>query len=194
LLEGGNRVNQIKQEILDELKRKEELPLFWCTMARSDNSQVQCSFKFGAFERPESESRGLESLVVGERYSISITTQKPGFIHVFNLGSGGDVSKMFPLKGGLCFLEAGIPLALPLAMGSDFWLETGPPTLQTGMGDGILIALTEEEVYLKPEDVHCELGFFRGSMGPWTDGISPLFSLPSDAVRFGYFEYEVRAA
>src|SRR6185312_4354837 len=114
----------------------------------------------------EQASSSLDSLRLGHELHVVVTSPRRGYLHLFNLGSSGDVRRMLPRPDGApVLLEPGCAhLASPAH--STPWVENGP---LNGHPERVLAVVTAEPRALAASCLHPsfnDAAFSRGFSAP----------------------------
>lgn len=122
------------------------------------------------------------SLRIGEVFAIGITSSLAGYLHIFNIGTTGIVSRVLPsseLDNIAPRIEANDQLLIPGDILEEYfpekgWVENGPTTAETGRHEKIVAIVTEENVDLSPE---CVIDSPRGAFATVQETIQSLKDL-----------------
>lgn len=137
-------------------------------------------------------------LHVGERLVLRIRSKKAGRLHLFNLGTSGNVSVLFPYRGWNVDneIQADFDYEAPgnLIPASFFpdgaWVENGPISDENDLPERLLAVVTDPAVRLNPMDLHESLGRLttRGGIAAVEETVGRLFMLPGGSWSFGLLE------
>jgi hypothetical protein len=144
------------------------------------------------------------SLRPGEELHVVVDAPRSGYLHVFNLGTSGEASKLLPEPGlrapveaGRAYLAspgAGVTPFFPEGPLAEAWVEHGPAN---GFAERVLAVVTTEDRPLSASRLHPAWGE-GASVGPLaTSGfaaasIEPVLSAwPASTWSWGYCEIPV---
>ena len=142
---------------------------------------------------------GRDVLRIGDKLTLKLRSARKGYLTLFNLGSSGNVLKMFPnpaFKTTTNFIEANRLYSLPgelmdaRYLDEGFWGESGPVSSETGLPERILAILTDDPVDLSEESLvglATSVGI-RGSFAAVEEAISSIFNLREGAWCHGFVE------
>lgn len=138
----------------------------------------------------EDRVQAVSALRVGHELHVVVHSQQRGYLHLFNLGSSGDVLRMLPRPGEQpVLLEPGqARLASPAP--SQPWVEKGPVN---GFPERVLAVITSERKALPPSCLHPswhDAAYARGFGPPVVDAL--LTAWPPSAWSWGICEADVR--
>lgn len=150
----------------------------------------------------------VNSLRVGEYMHVVVTSERPGYLHMFNLGMSGSVAKLFPhtpdraqyiMGGKRLFITQGN--ASPFTSGMYRELGDSSNTSQLGKANGyperLLAIVIDEHVNIKAGDFHPSWSVFDASYrsaenwGTVQDDTSWFWKLPPSAWSWGIIEVPV---
>jgi len=150
----------------------------------------------------------VDSLRVGEHMHLVVNSDRPGYLHMFNLGMSGSVAKLFPHTPEKAqYIPAGRRLFITQTGVSPF--TTGPyrelgdssnPQTQgkaNGYPERILAVVLDSHVNVKAGDLHPDWTKFdttyrgTGSWGVVRDETSWFWHLPSATWTWGIIEIPV---
>lgn len=138
-----------------------------------------------------------QGLIVGDVIRCRIRSPYDGWLHLFNLGSGGEIQYLVPSRPddpGL-FLRAGQVVRI----NSKPWREDGPPTAVSGLPETFLAVVTREKMPVRLSDLHLLLADkekyigTRGGFSGVQDVGSVPFDLPADSWGYAILKMEVFA-
>lgn len=153
---------------------------------RADESDVPLPFR-------ETGLASLPALRLGHELHVVVTTPRRGYLHLFNLGSSGEVRRMLPRPGEPpAALEPGrAHLALP-APGQP-WVEKGP---LNGHPERVLAVVTAEAKAVPASSLHpsfSDAAFTRGGFSaPVVDAVLPAW--PAATWSWGFCEARVESS
>ena len=155
----------------------------------------------GVAVRPTADE-GRDVLRIGDKLTLKLRSARKGYLTLFNLGSSGNVLKMFPNAAfGTTsnFIEANRLYSLPgelmdaRYLDEGFWGEAGPVSSETGLPEGILAILTDDDVDLSAEalgGLASRVGT-RGGFAAVEEAISSVFDLREGTWCHGFVEAKV---
>lgn len=155
----------------------------------------------GVAVRPTADE-GRDVLRIGDKLTLKLRSARKGYLTIFNLGSSGNVLKMFPNAAfGTTsnFIEANRLYSLPgelmdaRYLDEGFWGEAGPVSSETGLPEGILAILTDDDVDLSAEalgGLASRVGT-RGGFAAVEEAISSVFDLREGTWCHGFVEAKV---
>ena len=137
-------------------------------------------------------------LHLGDRMTLRLKSARAGYLTLFNLGTDGCVSKVFPCAAfGTTqnHIEANRVYSLPGALMSEenlpdgLWVETGPASSLNGLPERIVTVLTDEPVELG-EDCFGDVRKFatRGGFDAIEESVSSVGDLRPGSWCFGLVE------
>jgi len=144
------------------------------------------------------------SLRPGEELHVVVDTPRSGYLHLFNLGTSGEVSKLLPEPGvralvaaGRAYLAspgAGVTAFFPEGPRAEPWVEHGPAN---GFAERVLAVVTTEDRPLSASRLHPAWGEaayagFLAASGFAVASIEPVLGAwPASAWSWGYCEIPV---
>ena len=155
----------------------------------------------GVTVRPTADD-GRDVLRIGDKLTLKLRSARKGYLTLFNLGSSGNVLKMFPNAAfgtTTNFIEANRLYSLPgelmdaRYLDEGFWGEAGPVTSETGLPERILAILTDDDVDLSAEalgGLASRVGT-RGGFAAVEEAISSIFDLREGTWCHGLVEAKV---
>ena len=105
------------------------------------------------------DGKEKNSLKIGDVFTISVSASIDGYLHIFNIGTAGFVTKVIP-SAELCDLppriKSNIPFLIPGDISADLfpdkgWVENGPSTAETGRSEKIVAIVTSENADISPD-------------------------------------------
>jgi len=150
----------------------------------------------------------VNSLRVGEHMHLVVNSNRPGYLHMFNLGMSGSVAKLFPhMPDQAQYIPAGRRLFITQSGASPFtrgpYRELGdssdPRTLgkANGYPERILAIVVDSHVNIKASDLHPDWAKYdtsyrdAGGWGVVQDETSWFWHLPSVTWTWGIIEIPV---
>ena len=139
---------------------------------------------------------------IGDRLTLRLKSPRSGYLTLFNFGTSGGVSKIFPHPAfGTVrnLIEAGKVYMLPgelmpaSALPDGEWEELGPTTSSTGFPERVVAVLTDENVELDEQCFGQQVGnvLTRGGFDAVEESISSILDLPSGSWIWGAVEAAV---
>lgn len=152
----------------------------------------------GVTVRPTADG-GRDVLRIGDKLTLCLRSARKGYLTLFNLGSSGQVIKMFPNAAfgtTTNFIEANrlytVPGELMEAkyLKQGFWGEAGPTSSKTGLPERILAILTDDPVALSAEALRslASRSSTRGGFAAVEEEISSIFDLRAGTWCHGFVE------
>lgn len=137
-------------------------------------------------------------LHLGDRMTLRLRSGRAGYLTLFNLGTSGTVSKVFPCAAfGTTqnYIEANRVYSLPGELMSEenlpdgLWVETGPASSRNGLPERVVAVLTDEPVELG-EDCFGDVCKYatRGGFEVIEESISSVEDLRPGSWCFGLVE------
>lgn len=97
------------------------------------------------------------SLRIGDVFTIRIKSTLDGYLHIFNIGTSGFVTKVIPATE-ICDLpphiKSNVPFFIPCetdCFPDKGWIENGPTTAETGRLEKIIAIVTSENADISPD-------------------------------------------
>ena len=128
---------------------------------------------------------------LGAELRLAVNVPRPGFLHLFNLGSSGEVRRMLPRPGQRpTAVEPGRDILLSPTSSAQ-WIEEGPAN---GFPERVLAVVTVEARAVLPSCLHPswnDSAYTRGFGLPVVE--SRLSAWPTAAWDWGYCEAAIEA-
>ena len=146
---------------------------------------------------------GSAPLRVGDELALRVRSPRSGYLHLFNAGTSGVVTRLFPsaafagvgnwVEGGEWHTAPGdlVPAAL-FPCGA--WIENGPLTEDTGMRERFVAILTDDPLRLSPDCVTGDHIQSRGGFATVEEEVVSLASLPPGRWLMAEIAFAVAAA
>ena len=141
-------------------------------------------------------------LHVGDRMTLRLKSPRSGYLTLFNFGTSGRVSKIFPhpafgmtsnhVKAGCVYMLPGALMSADILPDGE-WEEQGPVSSSTGLPERILAVLTDKPVELDETCFGAQVGrvLTRGGFDVVEESISSLLDLPHGSWIWGMVEAAV---
>ena len=141
-------------------------------------------------------SRPVNAIGVGDELRLVLQSDMDGYLHFFDFGTSGAVTKIFPsaqLSQVDNRIEAGRTYSAPGELLRFHFTVSGPTTAESGRKERLLVVVTRRQMDLSLAAVESAGAAFatRGGFASVDEAVATLTDLPEDEWTYGLLETEV---